>query len=504
MHRNPTLIALGLALAMSSAAVSAAGLRDLKVLEDDTGTRAVFDIEGAAPYKMFSLHNPERLVLDLSGTQLAKGFRLPPPNGAVANVRTGKPVADTLRVVFELGKTMSMRSRVEQAGADTRLIVELSSPDKMASASVLPETSPVPLAVAAAPTAISPPAAVKVPAMDKTTDNESAASPSPIDAFIANGANIAQAAPAPAKTVQDVIGKNQRELIVAIDAGHGGKDPGAHGPTGVHEKMVTLAVARELAAQIDADPGMKAVLIRDNDTFVPLQDRYMRARAAQADLFISIHADASPNHSASGASVFVLSTRGASSQAARWLADQENAADLVGGVSLDQKDHNLAAVLLDLSQSATMRASDDVANQVLGSLKNVGKAHKPAVERANFVVLRSPDVPSMLIETGFITNPSEEKRLNDPEYRNRLATAIAEGVRMYFIDQPPAGTWFAAQRDLKPASRQHVVSRGETLSLIAARHGVGVDSIREANRRHSDTVRVGERLTIPLMASAPK
>ena len=292
--------------------------------------------------------------------------------------------------------------------------------------------------------------------------------------------------------------------MVAIDAGHGGKDPGAHGPTGVREKQVTLEVARELARQINADPGMRAVLIREGDSFVPLQQRYMKARSAQADLFISIHADASPNHSASGASVFVLSTRGASSQAARWLADQENAADLVGGVSLDQKDHNLAAVLLDLSQSATMRASDDVANQVLGALKNVGKAHKPQVERANFVVLRSPDVPSMLVETGFITNPSEEKRLADPGYRQRLASAITDGVRRYFTDQPPPGSWFASRDDLRPSSRMHVVARGETLSLIAARHGVGVDSIRAANRRNDDIVRVGEALTIPLVASAPK
>jgi N-acetylmuramoyl-L-alanine amidase len=312
-------------------------------------------------------------------------------------------------------------------------------------------------------------------------------------------------APRPgARTVQDVIGSGQRKLVVAIDAGHGGKDPGAHGPSGVNEKVVTLAVARELARIIDADPGMRAVLIRDGDRFVPLKDRYMKARSAQADLFISIHADASPNNTASGASVFVLSTRGASSQAARWLADQENAADLVGGVSLDQKDHNLAAVLLDLSQSATMRASDDIANQVLGALKNVGKAHKPSVERANFVVLRSPDVPSMLIETGFITNPSEEKRLTDPAYRGRLAAAIADGVRRYFTDQPPPGSWYASREDLRPASRLHVVSRGETLSLIAAQHGVGIDSIRAANRRHGDAVRVGEALTIPLVASAPK
>jgi N-acetylmuramoyl-L-alanine amidase len=263
-----------------------------------------------------------------------------------------------------------------------------------------------------------------------------------------------------------VIGTGQRKLVVAIDAGHGGKDPGAHGPSGVREKVVTLAVARELARQINADPGMRAVLIRDGDTFVPLQQRYMKARAAQADLFISIHADASPNDSASGASVFVLSTRGASSQAARWLADQENAADLVGGVSLDQKDPNLAAVLLDLSQSATMRASDDIANQVLGSLKNVGKAHKPAIERANFVVLRSPDVPSMLIETGFITNPSEEQRLNDGSYRGRLASAITEGVRKYFVEQAPPGSWYAS--------------------------------------RQGGATRVGEGLNAPMVASSPK
>jgi N-acetylmuramoyl-L-alanine amidase len=264
-------------------------------------------------------------------------------------------------------------------------------------------------------------------------------------------AALARSAPsAPAthrgKTVRDVVGDGQRKLVVAIDAGHGGKDPGANGPSGVHEKNVTLAVARELARQINADPGMRAVLIRDGDVFVPLKQRYMKARAAQADLFISIHADASPNDTANGASVFVLSTRGASSQAARWLADQENAADLVGGVSLDQKDPNLAAVLLDLSQSATMRASDDIAGAVLGALKNVGKAHKSSIERANFVVLRSPDVPSMLIETGFITNPGEEQKLNDPAYRGRLASAIAGGVRKYFTEQAPPGSWYAARR----------------------------------------------------------
>jgi len=252
-----------------------------------------------------------------------------------------------------------------------------------------------------------------------------------------------KALPKKAKTVNDVLGASARKLVIAIDAGHGGKDPGALGPNGTREKDITLRVAKELAAAINADPGMRAVLIRDDDTFVPLQDRYQRARRAQADLFVSIHADAALNNAASGSSVFVLSTKGASSQAARWLADKENAADLVGGVSLDDKDRNLSAVLLDLSQSATMRMSEDAAANVLRSLKELGKAHKKEVEHANFVVLRSPDVPSMLVETGFITNPEEERKLSDPQHRKRLAFAIAQGVRAFFIEQPLPGTYYA-------------------------------------------------------------
>jgi N-acetylmuramoyl-L-alanine amidase len=252
-----------------------------------------------------------------------------------------------------------------------------------------------------------------------------------------------KALPKKGKTVNDVLGASARKLVIAIDAGHGGKDPGALGPNGTREKDITLRVAKELAAAINADPGMRAVLIRDDDTFVQLQDRYQRARRAQADLFVSIHADAALNNAASGSSVFVLSTKGASSQAARWLADKENAADLVGGVSLDDKDRNLSAVLLDLSQSATMRMSEDAAANVLRSLKELGKAHKKEVEHANFVVLRSPDVPSMLVETGFITNPEEERKLSDPQHRKRLAFAIAQGVRAFFIEQPLPGTYYA-------------------------------------------------------------
>ena len=508
MPRIPARCLIFSLLASVGPGAFAADLQAVRVLEDDAGTRIELSIQGAADYKYFSLQNPDRLVLDLQGSHLAAGFQAPAPNGIVANVRTGNPSRSVLRIVFELGRAAPAQSRVEQTGSDSRLVLQL---DARASSTSVAEAPAVALERAIANLQpVEMPAVESPPSQPAETRQVWAAPanvptlPASADVAIEISPRESSALRAPTRTVRDVIGSGQRKLIVAIDAGHGGKDPGAHGPSGVREKAVTLAVARELARQIDADPGMRAVLIRDGDSFVPLQARYMKARRAQADLFISIHADASPNHTASGASVYVLSTRGASSQAARWLADQENAADLVGGVSLDHKDHNLAAVLLDLSQSATMRASDDIANQVLGSLKNVGKAHKPSIERANFVVLRSPDVPSMLIETGFITNPSEEQRLNDPGYRTRLATAISEGVRRYFTDQPPPGSWYASRDDLRPSSRTHVVGRGETLSLIAARHGVGVDRIREANRRQGDSVQIGESLTIPLVASAPK
>ena len=512
-------------LASAGAGAGAADLQSIRLIEDDAGTRIELALAGEAQYKYFTLQNPERLVLDLQASRLVPGFQVPAPTGIVANVRTGKPTAGTLRVVFELGRAVPARSRIEKEGSQSRLVLELGGRRPPIAVSEAPSDAleetiahlpkvelPTARTLVIAPVAEASSAAAPLQAAPEFESQPQPQNPSQsqsqsqLQSLSSNSSpSVQPAAPrAPARTVQDLIGSGQRKLVVAIDAGHGGKDPGALGPSGVREKAVTLAVARELARQIDADPGMRAVLIRDGDRFVALKERYMKARSAQADLFISIHADASPNDTASGASVYVLSTRGASSQAARWLANQENAADLVGGVSLDHKDHNLAAVLLDLSQSATMRASDDIANQVLGSLKNVGKAHKPSIERANFVVLRSPDVPSMLIETGFITNPSEEKRLNDPGYRTRLATAIAEGVRRYFSDQAPPGSWYASREDLRPASRMHVVSRGETLSLIAARHGVGVERIREANRRQGDSVRVGESLTIPLVASAPR
>jgi len=275
----------------------------------------------------------------------------------------------------------------------------------------------------------------------------------PAGARIATGVptHIATGKPAPVvdravPAVPKRIG-TVRTLIVAIDAGHGGQDPGASGLNGSREKDVTLAIARELARQVNATPGLKAYLTRDTDVFIPLPRRTQLARQAHADIFVSIHADAAENRAAKGSSVYVLSLKGASSQRARWLADKENAADLMGGVRLAQASSTLASVLLDLTQSGQMRASEDAAGHVLTGLKQIGYNHKPNIERANFAVLRTSDMPAMLVETAFISNPEEEQRLNTPEHRRALARAVLDGVNTYFTRQPPPGTLYAARAD---------------------------------------------------------
>jgi N-acetylmuramoyl-L-alanine amidase len=238
-----------------------------------------------------------------------------------------------------------------------------------------------------------------------------------------------------------------RVIVVAIDPGHGGQDPGAIGPGGTQEKVVVLDIAKQLAARIDREPGMRAVLTRDGDIFLPLRERMRRARAAGAQLFVSVHADAVPNREVTGSSVYVLSDKGATDEQARWLADRENAADLVGGVSLDDKDPSLASVLVDLTQGAQIWQSMTAAERVLRSLGKVNTVRKPQVQQAGFVVLKSPDIPSMLVETAFISSPVDERLLGIPERRTALAEAIFDGVRQYFVDHPPDGSRFALERE---------------------------------------------------------
>jgi N-acetylmuramoyl-L-alanine amidase len=254
-----------------------------------------------------------------------------------------------------------------------------------------------------------------------------------------------------------------RDLVIAIDAGHGGQDPGALGRGGTREKDVTLAIARKLAAAINAEQGMRAVLIRDGDYFITLGARTRKARQSGADMFVSIHADSVLNREVGGSSVYVLSLRGASDEAARWLADAENAADLKGGVSLEDSSDVLASVLLDVTQKESISDSVEAAESVLAALRGVGNVHRPRVQHAGFVVLKSPDIPSMLVETAFISNTSDERRLRDPDHQQRIADALLSGVRNYWYENPPPGSRLAAI----VASRRG--GTAETASTVSAR-----------------------------------
>jgi N-acetylmuramoyl-L-alanine amidase len=280
-----------------------------------------------------------------------------------------------------------------------------------------------------------------------------------------------------------------RKVVVAIDAGHGGEDPGAIGARGTREKVITLSLARKLAKRINRESGMRAVLIRDGDYYVSLRKRIAKARAARADLFISIHADAFRNRSVRGSSVFVLSQRGASSEMARLVAKRENESDLIGGVSLDDKDDMLARVLIDLQQSVTYEGSVRFARESLRGLRQVNRLHKPRVEKAGFAVLKAPDIPSVLVETAFISNPAEERRLNDRKFQDKLVGALMKSILNYFNDVAPPNTRFA--------QRRHIIRRGDTLSEIARTYNVKVDRLRVANNLRGDMVRIGQVLRIP-------
>jgi len=421
-------------LALFTVPVLAADINGFRVWTDPEKTRAVLDLDAVVDYQVFTLQNPPRVVIDLPGSDLDHSLQLVEKHsGVIDKVRHGRPDKDTLRVVLDLEKSSTLKSFMLDPTGDYghRLVIDL-----------FPENP-------------------------------------------GGGATVV-------KQMTDVAAPN-RDVVIAIDAGHGGEDPGALGKNRTREKDVVLAIAKELKKTIDARPGMSAVLVRTGDYYIPLRDRFEKARKNRADLFVSVHADAFKRRDVSGSSVFVLSRKGASSEFARRLAANENSADLVGGVTLSDKDDMLASVLLDLSQSATMEASHSVANSVLASLRGVGKTHKNQVEHANFMVLKSPDVPSILVETAFISNPSEEKKLRDPDWQRRVAQVIGDGVQDYFYLSPPPGTWIAANRQ----PLRYKVVRGDTLGEIASRYRVSLYSLRRANGLNDDTIRIGSELLIP-------
>ena len=421
----------GLLLLLGATSASAAELRELRLLDGPDATRVVFDLDAESAPKVFTLANPDRVVIDFADTR--RGAALPlsgPGKGLVSGVRSG-PRDHGLRVVLDVGAAVAPQSFGLQPadGYGYRLIVDLypRHPAALPAAKPLPPPAAKPeliVAEAAAPAPL--PAAAPVPAVE--------AAPAPV--AVATAAQAPVSAPAAVEGPSRVR-VSEKEIVIAVDAGHGGNDPGAIGLNGLREKDVTLAIARRLARKINAQPGMRAVLTRDSDTFIELRQRTVRARKVEADLFVSVHANAYQDRTMSGTAVYVLSERGASSEQARWIASHENAADLVGGVELQSKDDDLAAVLIDISQSATMEASFDLGSRLLNSMGRINNLQKAEVQQAGFMVLKSPDIPSVLVETAFISNPREEKLLGDPEYQDKMAQSIFEGVRSYFARYRP-------------------------------------------------------------------
>ncbi|MEN8175037.1 MAG: N-acetylmuramoyl-L-alanine amidase [Pseudomonadota bacterium] len=399
--------------------------------------RLVFDVSEPVSHKIFSLGGPDRVVVDINGATLSGSApSLAGSERFVTRIRSGVRQVKDLRVVIDLKERVRIKSFLLPPNSQYghRLVVDL-------------------------------------------LERESQAAPR---------ATIKKAAPL----------ARSRDIVVAIDAGHGGEDPGAIGRRGIREKDVVLAIATRLKRALDAESGMRGVLVRTSDYYIPLRKRMEIARRHKADFFVSIHADSFRDQRARGSSVFVLSKRGASSEAARWLAEKENSADLVGGVSLDDKDDMLASVLLDLSQSASMQASHDAASRVLANLKMLGPTHGSSVQQARFMVLKSPDIPSMLVETAFISNPAEERKLRSRNHQEHLATAIARGIKDYFSRYPPPGTLYA-QRD-RENPRTHIIAPGDTLSDIAIRYRISLARLREHNGLSGDRIRVGQTLQIPV------
>jgi len=430
-----------LALLLAAQPAAATRLEGLRAHEAPSYTRVVFDTSGEVSYQVFKLDDPHRVVVDLFHTRPRAGFD---PNGIrledsrIRSVR-GAPRDDGYRIVLDVSAPLDANDfkLAPVAPYGHRLVIDLSDGGPAASRPVV---------------------------------------------------------------VRD-LGDGRRDLLIAIDAGHGGEDPGASGPDGIREKTVVMSLARRLAARLDRTPGYQALLVRDGDYYVALRRRIDIAREARADLFVSLHADAFKSPRVAGASVYTLSDGGASSETARWLAEKENRSDLIGGagdVHLGDVDDSLVRVMVDLAMDGTRRHSLLVGESLLDGLRGITKLHKTRVEQAGFAVLKAPDVPSVLVETGYISNPAEARRLNTREYQERLAAALCDGIRSYMGTYAPPGTLVAARRDAAGGDgRRYTIVRGDTLSTIAVRNGVSARRIKEVNGLTGDRIRVGQVILIP-------
>jgi N-acetylmuramoyl-L-alanine amidase len=448
-------IASLLVLLLCAWSAEARRLEGVRMHDAPTYTRVVFDTSEVVQYELFTLSNPERVVVDLKNVAPKPGF-------STAGSTQGQTRVQGLRTAVR--------------GADYRVVLDVSGPVRPKGFMLEP---------------VAPHGHRLVIDLHGAEPQRAARPEQPV------------APPAPA---------GQRRVLIAIDAGHGGEDPGAIGPGRIYEKHVTLGISRKLAARINQMPGYRAELVRTGDYYIPLRQRVSIARDKRADMFVSIHADAFHNPRVTGGSVYTLSDRGASSENARWLAEKENRSDLIGGVGdvpLGDKDDMLAHVLLDLSMSANRSASIEAGQYVLAQLRGVGRLHKPRVEQAGFAVLKSPDIPSILVETGFISNPEEARRLNTDSHQDRLVDAISRGIRNYMEANAPPGTLIAARQTgggsggrtvtllAGGSDVRYTIARGDTLSGIASRYGIPTSRIRAANGLRSDVIKVGQTIVIP-------
>lgn len=417
----------------------AATVNDIRVWKAPDHTRLVFDLSASVKYKITTLENPDRLVVDIEDASIKKNAtEMNFSSIPITALRSSKKEKNNLKIIFDLLKPLEFRDFILGVNEqyNNRLVIDL---------------------------------------YDKKSSG--------------------------IKKSSTIITKNnRRKILIAIDAGHGGEDPGAIGPKRLMEKNVVLAISRELKKLLDKKLGYSATLIRSSDYYIPLRKRTKIAHKKRADVFISIHADAFHRPSASGASVFILSRSGATSETARYLARRENSTDLIGGsgnVSLDDKDPMLASVLLDLSMTATLNSSLDLGTSVLKSISEIAKLHKKSVEEAGFVVLKSPDIPSILVETGFISNPSEAKNLANKNYQKKMAQAIFKGIIGYFSSNYPVGTLLASDKSAIHRARFHIVVPGDTAYRISRRYNISVKKLKELNNLKGSKIYSGQRLKIP-------
>ncbi len=424
---------LPLISAFSPDALAITDVHGLRLSKASEYTRLVFDLSGPVRHNIIALQNPSRLVIDIPDARLSTS--LAPAsldNTGIKHIRSGVRDGNDLRIVLDM--QVDARPRSFLLGRDG------SKKDRLV-----------------------------------------------VDLY-------GQASSAVTRSASTV--PHRRDIVIAIDAGHGGRDPGAIGPRRLREKDVVLGIARQLEAKLKSAGGYRPVMVRTGDQFISLENRRKIARSKRADLFVSIHADAFSSPKASGSSVFALSQHGATSTTASFLAASENKADQIGGVALKDKDDVLAAVLFDLSMTANLDASLSVGDYVLRSMAGISRLHKPRVEQANFAVLRSPDIPSILIETGFISNPQEARKLGTQSYQGKVAGAIYQGLIHFFESNPPDGT-LVAWRQRSGEGREYVVASGDTLSEIAQRYKVSLSSLRSSNGLSSNNIRIGQKLQIP-------